>query len=151
MSSVKLFLVLTRKWGVPAKHGGVPNAYDKADKEDDLDIYIKIPQGMEISSETREKERLGFGEDDELVLELRKTLYGLQPAGRLWSKFLYSKRKAIGFEQSLTDMCVYYRRDGCEILIVGAYVDDLLVTGTRQELVDGFFGELSELAVKDLG
>ncbi|KAG3117247.1 hypothetical protein PI125_g3961 [Phytophthora idaei] len=106
---------------------------------------------MEISSETGERERLGFGEDDELVLELRKALYGLKPAGRLWSKFLYSKRKVIGFEQSLMDMCVYYWRDGCEILIVGAYVDNLLVTGTRQELVDGFFRELSELAVKDLG
>ncbi|KAG3110051.1 hypothetical protein PI124_g8068 [Phytophthora idaei] len=32
MTSVKLILVLARKWRVPAKHGDVPNAYVKADK-----------------------------------------------------------------------------------------------------------------------
>ncbi|KAG3233082.1 hypothetical protein PI124_g21839 [Phytophthora idaei] len=146
MTSVKIILALARKWDVPAKHGDVPNAYVK---EEDLDIYMRIPQGMEITDEMRKE--LGVRKDEELVLELRKALYGLKQAGRLWSRLLHSKLKQIGFEQSLTDMCVYYRRDGDEILIVGVYVDDLLVTGTAQTAVDAFFGELSELVVKGLG
>ncbi|KAG3236270.1 hypothetical protein PI124_g18720 [Phytophthora idaei] len=32
MTSDKLILVLARKWRVPAKHGGIPNAYAKAEK-----------------------------------------------------------------------------------------------------------------------
>ncbi|GMF60978.1 unnamed protein product [Phytophthora fragariaefolia] len=37
------------------------------------------------------------------------------------------------------------------MLVVGVYVDDLLVTGTQQEAVDEFFSELTELSIKDLG
>ncbi|OWY93993.1 putative mitochondrial protein [Phytophthora megakarya] len=48
MSGVKLLLALARKWRVPAKHGDVPNAYVKADKEAELVIYIRVPQRMGI-------------------------------------------------------------------------------------------------------
>ncbi|POM68328.1 Integrase catalytic core protein [Phytophthora palmivora] len=41
MTSVKVIFVLARKWRVPAKHGNIPNAYVKADKEEDLRTYIK--------------------------------------------------------------------------------------------------------------
>ncbi|POM72016.1 Integrase catalytic core protein [Phytophthora palmivora] len=149
MSSVKLLLALARKWGVPAKHGDVPNAYVKADKEAELVIYIRVPQGMKISEEIRKK--LGVVKDGELALELQKALYGLKQAGRLWSQLLQKKLQGAGFEQSLTDMCVYFRRKKGALVVVGVYVDDLLVTGTRQGEVDNFFGELSDLAVKDLG
>lgn len=46
---------------------------------------------------------------------------------------------------------MYFRsRDGV-LLVVGVYVDDLLVTSTEQAAVDTLFGELSPLSVKDLG
>ncbi|KAG6617388.1 Integrase catalytic core protein [Phytophthora cinnamomi] len=106
MSSVKLIVGLARKWRVPAKHGDVPNAYVKADKEPELVIYIRLPQGMAISEDIKKK--LGVASDDDLVLELKKALYGLKQAGRLWSKMLQRKLLALGFEQSITDMCVYY-------------------------------------------
>ena len=35
--------------------------------------------------------------------------------------------------------------------MVGVYVDDLLVTGTKQSAVDEFFVETSCLSIKDLG
>eukprot|EP00644_Phytophthora_capsici_P016293 jgi/Phyca11/117864/e_gw1.34.274.1 len=88
---------------------------------------------------------------DELALELQKVLYGLKQAGRLWSKFLHQKLVDVGFKQSLTDMCVYCRLKEGVLIVVGVYVDDLLVTGTQQNAVDAFFGELTGLAVKDLG
>ncbi|CAI5730849.1 unnamed protein product [Peronospora farinosa] len=48
-------------------------------------------------------------------------------------------------------MCVYFRWKKQRILIVGVYVDDLIVTGMDQRAVDNFFGELISLSVKDLG
>ena len=36
--TVKVILVLSRRWNVPARRGDVPNAYVNADKEKDLDI-----------------------------------------------------------------------------------------------------------------
>ncbi|KAE8951940.1 hypothetical protein PR002_g32818 [Phytophthora rubi] len=38
-------------WEVPARHGDVPSAYVKADKEEGLEIYLYIPDGMETSDE----------------------------------------------------------------------------------------------------
>ncbi|KAE9006602.1 hypothetical protein PF011_g11519 [Phytophthora fragariae] len=121
MSSVKLIFVLARKWRVPAKHGDVPNA------------------------------PLGVDNDSELVLELLKALYGLKQAGRLWNQLLHKTLIKSGFAQSLTDMCVYHRRREGILVVVGVYVDDLLVTGMEQQAVDAFFGELTELSIKDLG
>ncbi|KAE8913859.1 hypothetical protein PF010_g4422 [Phytophthora fragariae] len=48
-------------------------------------------------------------------------------------------------------MCVYYRYKAGVLIVVGVYVDDLLVTGTQQEAVDVFFEELKSLEIKDLG
>ncbi|POM74260.1 Integrase catalytic core protein [Phytophthora palmivora] len=131
MSSVKLILVLARKWRVPAKHGDVPKAYVKAKKEAELAIYIRIPQGMDIPEETRSQ--LGITSNDELVLELEKALCGLKQAGRLWNELLHTKRQYGA------------------LLVVGVYVDHLLVTGAQQEVVDAFFSELTVLSIKDLG
>ncbi|GMF16750.1 unnamed protein product [Phytophthora fragariaefolia] len=90
ITSVKLILALERKWGVPAKHGYDPNAYVKAEKEAELNIYLRIPQGMVLPRELLEK--LGVTNTNELVLELRKALYGVKQAGRLWSKLLHNHR-----------------------------------------------------------
>lgn len=38
LSTVKVVLVLARKWDVPAMHGDNPDAYVKADKEENLEI-----------------------------------------------------------------------------------------------------------------
>uniref|UniRef100_A0AAV1U951 Reverse transcriptase Ty1/copia-type domain-containing protein n=1 Tax=Peronospora matthiolae TaxID=2874970 RepID=A0AAV1U951_9STRA len=149
MSSVKMIFALARKWKAPAKHGDVPNAYVKADKEDNLDIYIHVPQGMQIAEDLKKK--IGVSQNNEIVLELKKALYGLKQAGRLWSKLLHQKLVDIGFKQSLTDMCVYFRWTHGHLLIVGVYVDDLLVTGSDQGSVNSFFDELNSLSVKDLG
>lgn len=48
-------------------------------------------------------------------------------------------------------MCVYCRLSEGVLGVVGVYVDDLLVTGTQQDALDAFFGELTGLAIKDLG
>ncbi|POM62934.1 hypothetical protein PHPALM_27860 [Phytophthora palmivora] len=125
MFSVKLIGGLARKWRVPAKHGVVPNAYVKADKEAELVVYIHLLKEMTISEDTKKK--LGVASDDNLVLEVLKALYGLKQTGRLWSKLLQKTMLALGFEQSLTDMSVCYRWRLGVLLVVGVYVDDLLV------------------------
>lgn len=86
MGSVKIILCLARKWRVPAKHGYVPNAYVKADKEAELDVYVRVPQGMAISEAI--KSRLGVTSDRALVLKLQSALNGLKQASLRWSKQL---------------------------------------------------------------
>ena len=76
LSTVKVILALAAMWGVPAKHGDIPNAYVKADKEAHLDIYLQLPRGMSVSEATLRKH--GAVNANELVLDLRKSLYGLK-------------------------------------------------------------------------
>uniref|UniRef100_A0AAV1T7Z6 Reverse transcriptase Ty1/copia-type domain-containing protein n=1 Tax=Peronospora matthiolae TaxID=2874970 RepID=A0AAV1T7Z6_9STRA len=147
--TVKLILVLSERWNVPARHGDVPNAYVKAEKEEQLDIFMKVPKGMQITKE----ELQGFGVESpgEVALLLKKSLCGLKQAGRLWSKLLHSKLTENGYRQCTTDMCPYYKHQGQKWSFVGVYVDDLLVTGTKQCAVDKSFAGMETLSIKDLG
>ncbi|KAG3089487.1 hypothetical protein PI124_g126 [Phytophthora idaei] len=134
LSTVKVILVFAHRWGVPARHGDIPNAYVKAGKEQHLEIYLEIPQGMAIGEDVLRK--LGVDSKGRLALRLRKSLYGLQQAGRLWSKLLHAKSEETGFTRCVNDMCLYYKRKGEDMTLVGVYVDDLLVTASRPSLVE---------------
>ena len=57
LGTVKLILILSRRWNVPARHGDVPNEYDKAEKEEHLDIYMKVPKGMILDEKRAEGSR----------------------------------------------------------------------------------------------
>nr|CCA18034.1 hypothetical protein ALNC14_041770 [Albugo laibachii Nc14] len=54
MTTEKVVLDLARVWGVPARYGDVPNAYVKVEKEEDLEIVLQVPQGMEFDAGIRE-------------------------------------------------------------------------------------------------
>ncbi|CAI5721081.1 unnamed protein product [Peronospora destructor] len=88
---------------------------------------------------------------DKVALRLKKSLYGLKQAGRLWAEFLHKTLEELCFTQCYTDSCLYYKRDDLETTIVGVYVDDLLVTSTKAALVDKFFQDMHMLEMKDLG
>ena len=63
------------------------------------------------------------------MLELRKSLYGLEKAVRRWRQLLHSKPAAATFTWCESDMCFYWKRDG-GFIVVGVYVDDIFPTGT---------------------
>ena len=48
-------------------------------------------------------------------------------------------------------MCLYHKYQGQTCTVVGVYVDDLLVTGTKQSAVEEFFFAMTCLSIKDLG
>ena len=63
---------LSATWGVPAKHGDIPNAYVRAEKEAHLDICLQVPRDMTVSESTLRK--IGAAHPGEVVLELRRSL-----------------------------------------------------------------------------
>ena len=81
ISKVKIVLALAASWGVPAKRSDIPNAYVKAEKEAHLDIRLLVPRGMDVSGETLRE--LGAANSGEVVLDLRKFMYGLKQVGSL--------------------------------------------------------------------
>ena len=124
----KLLLALARTWGISAMYRNVPNAYVKAPTEKNLNLYLRVPQGMEIS--TTKLEEFGVPSGEQLVRRLQKSIYGLNQAGGLWIQLLHDKLSDAVFTQTLTDSCLYYDQDSSGITVLEVYVDDILVTGT---------------------
>jgi hypothetical protein len=65
------------------------------------------------------------------VLHLHKALFGLRQTPRAWNAKLYSTLKGMGFGQSPHEAAIYRWGIGGNILLVGVYIDDLVITGTK--------------------
>jgi hypothetical protein len=76
------------------------------------------------------------------VLRLRMALYGLRQAPRAWHAKLDSTLKGMGFWQSPHEVAIYRRGNGGNALLVGVYVDDLVITGTKDAEVAAFMEEM---------
>jgi hypothetical protein len=86
------------------------------------------------------------------VLRLRKALYGLRQAPRAWNVKLDSTLRRMGFEKSPHEAAVYRRGNRGNVLLVGAYVDDLMITGTKDAEVAAFKEEMkATFQMSDLG
>jgi hypothetical protein len=86
------------------------------------------------------------------VLRLPNALYGLQQAPRAWNVKLDSTLKGMGFGQSPHEAAIYRRGNGGNVLLVGVYVDDLVITGTKDKEVAVFKEEMKDtFQMSDLG
>lgn len=75
------------------------------------------------------------------MLRLRKALYGLRQALRAWNIKLDARLASLGFTKCATEHALYTRQKGHGNLIVGVYVDDLIITGSEQKDINDFQGD----------
>ena len=94
------------------------------------EIYIRPPKG--------------YGGEDDLWL-LRKGLYGLKEAGRLWRKTITAAMSELGWTPLKSEPCLFYKRIKGKLHMALIHVDDLLMSG---ETSDGRKELLSELGKK---
>jgi len=82
-------------------------AYPNAELDENL--YMEIPQGMK-----------GNG-----YLHLKKTIYGLKQASRLWNEKLSKTLHDIGFERYKSEPCIYIKKDKYNKIccIIAIYID----------------------------
>jgi hypothetical protein len=87
---------------------------------------------------------------ENLVCKLKRSLYGLKQSPRCWNSTLDEFLKQLGFVQSTSDPCIYVASDG--ELMVGVYVDDIVIGGKSEKKIKDFKLALGEkFDVKDLG
>jgi hypothetical protein len=80
-----------------------------------------------------------------------KKIYGLKQAGRLWHQMLSEKLQEVNYKQSSVDICLYYKIMKTTVILVGVYVDDLLVTSNDAKMLNEFFEKMKTFASKFLG
>jgi hypothetical protein len=86
------------------------------------------------------------------VLKLSKALYGLRQAPRAWNVKLDKSLKKLNFRRCLSEQAVYTRGIGKNAVILGVYVDDLIVTGGNPEEINLFKKQMMiEFEMTDLG
>ena len=67
------------------------------------------------------------------------------------SQLLHVRLSDAGYVSSVSDMCLYHKRDGKELVFAGVYVDYLLATGTSVASIESYFASLASMSIKDLG
>ncbi|CAH9125411.1 unnamed protein product [Cuscuta epithymum] len=138
METVRTLLALTAQRGGETHHMDVKTAFLNGDLEED--VYVKQPEGF-IDKENPNK-----------VLKLHKALYGLKQAPRSWNIKLDKCLKSLTFEKCPFEHAVYARQDKNHIMIVGVYVDDLILTCSSSEIIYNFKIEMQKrFEMNDLG
>lgn len=102
---------------------------------DQPDIYVRIPEGFELLSKNKVPSSMATP-----VLRLKKGLYGLRQAPRLWYKKLTTHLRQMGFVRSELDHSVWAKKG----IAVAIYVDDILVFGESQAEIAKTKRQLSE-------
>ena len=117
-ASVKLILAVANEKGLPLRHFDVAQAYIRASLDEE--VYMKLPDGC--------------GEKSRKTTKLERAIYGLKQSGQKWGHLCADTLIEHGFEQCKADPCVFQKVvDGAVVMIVGVYVDDLLIGGSEED------------------
>ena len=137
--TIRLLLALAGQKGWQVFHLDVKSAFLNGILNED--IYVKQPEGFQVAGQEHK------------VYKLYKALYGLKQAPRAWYSRIDTHLIKLGFNRSQNEATLYLKQGNNEVdLIVSLYVDDMLVTGSNEELMEKFKIEMQEIfEMSDLG
>ena len=138
LDTIRLILALAAQHGWIVHHLDVKSAFLNGDLEEE--VYVSQPEGYVDKVHSHK------------VLKLSKALYGLRQAPRAWNIRLDKSLKGLGFSKCSHDTAVYKKNSNGKTLLVGVYVDDLIVTGSNNEDIIEFKEQMEkEFEMSDLG
>ena len=119
------------------RHIDISNAFTQA-KLDDVDLFVEPAKGFEQYEWIK-------GIKVSMLLHLQRALYGTKQASRLWQEtlrhFLVSElasKHGIKFSASTADPCLYRATLGNEEIILGVYVDDIIIAYRGKRIYELF-------------
>jgi hypothetical protein len=130
MASIKTMFALAAVMGLEVRSGDVPGAYLQAPIGPKTEVYMKQPEGF--VQEGRETS----------WMRLKQAVYGLPMAGQLWYSEMNVFLISLGFKQNLADPCIYWKREGHDLMIMSLTVDDILDICTSEPMRKAVIDEL---------
>ncbi|GJR68716.1 zinc finger, CCHC-type containing protein [Tanacetum coccineum] len=138
MESIRLILALAAKENWIVHHLDVKSAFLNGELKEE--VYVTQPTGFEVKGK------------EEMVYKLHKALYGLRQAPRSWNAKLDKVLKELGFRKCAQDQAVYKLQSKNTTLIIGVYVDDIIVTGSSEKQIQEFKVRMNSIfEMSDLG
>ncbi|CCH47072.1 Copia protein [Wickerhamomyces ciferrii] len=135
--AVRIFLATAASLKLVVHQMDVSNAFLNG-KLDGEELYMEQPDGYKV--------------DNGMVLKLNKSLYGLKQAPMVWNRTINQILINLGFKRNEAEMGLYYKASGSNIVLLGLYVDDILVASNSSDLLDEVKGcSKSAFKTKDLG
>lgn len=136
--TVRMVLYLATIEGWELKQLDVKNGFLHGDLKEI--VYMEQPLGFEDQKHP------------DYVCKLHKAIYGLKQAPRAWFDKFSLYMLEFGFICSIGDPSLFIYQKGNSILILLLYVDDMVLTGNDQGLVQTFLSTLNEkFRMKDMG
>lgn len=108
----RTLLAVAAKRNMNVKHIDVKTAFLYGELEET--IYMEQPPGFEDQSQ------------GEKVCKLKKSLYGLKQAARVWNETVKRALTEYGYTQSTIDPCLFYKKTNGKWCYVLIYVDDII-------------------------
>ncbi|GJW19412.1 ribonuclease H-like domain, reverse transcriptase, RNA-dependent DNA polymerase [Tanacetum coccineum] len=130
IETVRLILALAAYHGWQVHHLDVKSAFLHGDLKEE--VYVTQPEGFVQQGNSGK------------VYKLIKALYGLRQAPRAWNVKLDQTLKSLDFKKCNLEQAVYTKRSKTSTLIVGVYVDDLIITGTPRKEIDVFKSQMKD-------
>lgn len=138
LETVRLILALATQGSWEVHHMDVKSAFLNGVLSEE--VYVHQPPGF-LNPKYPGK-----------VLRLKKTLYGLKQAPRAWNAKLDSELQKLGFVRSEEEHAVYKKGCGSSLLLLGVYVDDLIICGPDRNNIAEFKSQMSKtFSMSDLG
>jgi hypothetical protein len=138
MESIRMLLAVAAQEGWLVHHMDVKSAFLNGELKEE--VYVRQPPGFTAAGHEGK------------VLKLYKALYGLRQAPRAWNVKLDGSLLKLGFTRCASEHGMYTRGGGPTRVVVGVYVDDLIITGANPADVGAFKEEMRRLfRMSDLG
>jgi hypothetical protein len=137
MESICILLALAAQEGWQVHHMDMKSAFLNGDLKEE--VYIRQPGGFIVAGQEGN------------VLRLKKVMYGLLQAPRAWNLKLVDSLKKMGFTQNEHEHAMYRRSSSDNILLIGVYVDDLVINRSPLVAVEEFKEEMKAFLMSNLG
>ncbi|ODM15243.1 hypothetical protein SI65_09184 [Aspergillus cristatus] len=132
LDSLRILVAIAAQLGLEAHVLDAMNAFAGSDL--DKPNCMEIPEGLQDFDPEATSAR-------GLVLELKKSLYGLRQSANLWHRKISDFLKKIGFKPITADPSVFINGRG---LIIAVYVDDIVIFGKDAKDIDVVKQKLKE-------
>ncbi|GJZ66163.1 zinc finger, CCHC-type containing protein [Tanacetum coccineum] len=113
METVRLILALSAYHGWEVHHLDVKSAFLHGELKEE--VYVTQPEGFKKPG------------NENKVYRLVKALYGLKQAPRAWNMKLDQTLKSLDFKKCTLEQAIYTKISKDSMLLVGVYVEDLIV------------------------
>ena len=127
-STVRLMFILSLLLGLKSRQVDYNNAFVQAELNEE--VFVELPKDFYAIGDD--------GSEENVVLQLIKSLYGLKQSPLKWFQKLCSGLKARGFKQSAIDPCLFLKDD----IVCVVYVDDCLFFSPEESVIDNMVNDL---------